>query len=148
MVFVDSNVLVFALGGPHPLRAEAAARLRAGFGRPAGLCTSSEVLQELLHIHLRRGEPDRFDDALALVRRAGIRIWPIEPEDLTLARALADVHPRLDARGLLHLAACRRRRASDLLTFDRPLAAAWTTPARRGPGAPAGRRSGKAVRRP
>lgn len=125
VIFVDSNVFLFALGGPSPLRDRAAARLRAAYEGPAGLCTSTEVLQEILHLQLRRGLPERFDRVLSFARRAPVEIWPVETEDLTLARALAEVHPRLEARDLLHLASCQRRQASDLLSFDRQLTAAW-----------------------
>lgn len=132
MTFVDSNVLLFALGGPSPLREEATARLRRAFEAPAGLATSTEVLQEILHLALRRGLPERFDRVLAFARRAPVEIWPVETADLTLARALAEVHPRLEARDLLHLASCRRRQASDLLSSDRQLTAAWRSTRRGG----------------
>ena len=39
---------------------------------------------------------------------------------------LAETHPMLETRDLVHLACCQRRKADGLATFDRGLAAAWT----------------------
>ena len=75
---------------------------------------------------LRRRLLERCDDAFGLVQRVVSDVWPMEPEDVALARTLADRHPELEARDLVHLACCLRRQATDLVTFDRGLAAAWT----------------------
>jgi hypothetical protein len=52
-------------------------------------------------------------------------VWPVEPDDVRLARSLVGRHPELGARDLLHLACCRRRGADEMKTYDRPLAAAF-----------------------
>jgi len=49
----------------------------------------------------------------------------VEPEDVRFARDLVARNPELEVRDLLHLAGCRRRGVADLMTFDRPLAAAF-----------------------
>ena len=53
-------------------------------------------------------------------------MWPVESEDVDLARALVASHPGLGARDLLHLACCTRRGVDRLKTFDRGLAAAFS----------------------
>ena len=122
MTFVDTNVFLLAAGSPHPLRERAVAALRG----ESGLVTSAEVLQEILHVFLRRGRLDLCDQVFQLAYRTVIEIWSVEPEDVSLARSLADSHPELESRDLIHLACCPRRRVSGLATFDRTLAAAWT----------------------
>jgi len=52
-------------------------------------------------------------------------VWPVEHADVKLARMLADTHPALGARDLLHLASCMRREVTSVKTFDRALAAAF-----------------------
>jgi predicted nucleic acid-binding protein len=52
-------------------------------------------------------------------------IWPLEVEDIRLARALIDRHPALGSRDLLHLACCKRREIHGVKTFDRGLAGAF-----------------------
>jgi predicted nucleic acid-binding protein len=54
MIFVDTNVLAYAVGRSHPLQEPA--RARAFFAESLTsqerLVTSAEVLQELLHMYL------------------------------------------------------------------------------------------------
>jgi hypothetical protein len=125
MIFVDTNVLVYAVGRPHPLRAEARAFFAESLETARPLATSAEVLQELLHVYLPVGRLDTLDAALALAGSLIGTTWAIEHEDVRQARALADVHRGLGARDLLHLACCRRRDVQGLKTFDRALAAAF-----------------------
>lgn len=124
MIFVDTNVFMYAVGRPHPLRDEA----RAFFEKPLRggrlqLCTSAEVLQELLHAYLPVGRVATLDAALTLARSRMDVIHPVRPEDVGLARALVAKHPELGARDLLHLAVCHARGVSRIKTFDRALAA-------------------------
>jgi hypothetical protein len=66
-----------------------------------------------------------LDAALALVDACTTSIWPLEAQDVRLARALIDRHPALSARDLLHLACCKRREVHGVKTFDRGLADAF-----------------------
>ncbi len=124
MTFVDANVFVYAVGGEHPLRAEAHRFLTRCAERGEPLATSAGVLQELLHVYLSVGRAATLDKALALVDRTVGTVWPVEAEDVRLARVLAYRHPGLSARDLVHLATCRRREISQIKTFDRALATA------------------------
>ncbi|MDP2959674.1 MAG: type II toxin-antitoxin system VapC family toxin [Longimicrobiales bacterium] len=124
MIFVDTNVFMYAVGREHPLRDEA----RAVFSDPRSgpsLVTSAEVLQELMHAYLPVGRLETLDAALELARGRVTTIWAVEAEDVELARGLAVKHPGLGARDLLHLACMMRRGATGVRTFDRALAAAW-----------------------
>lgn len=126
MIFVDTNVVVYAVGGAHPLRGQARRffeqQLKAG-RKP--LCTSAEVLQELLHIYLPVGRIETLNAARTLVESCVDIIWSVELEDVQLACMLAHRYPDLGARDLLHLASCHRRDVSDIKTFDPALAAAF-----------------------
>ena len=126
MIFVDTNVVMYAVGRAHPLRDPA----RAFFEQAVGdatmrLCTSAEVLQELLHAYLPVGRLETMDAALALARGTIDTVWAIEPEDVELARALIESHPELGARDLLHLGCCKRRGVVRAMTYDRALRAAF-----------------------
>lgn len=125
MTFVDTNVLMYAVGREHPLKAEARAFFVDALERRTPLATSAEVLQELLHAYLPVQRIETLDAALALAESAIPEIFPVEPEDVHLARSLVSRHPELDARDLLHLACCKRRDVTRMKTFDRPLAAAF-----------------------
>jgi uncharacterized protein len=121
--FVDTSVFVYAVGRPHPLRDPARDLLLEGAGS-GGLCTSSEVLQELLHVYLPVGRDADLQRAWTLARGIVTDVWPVEVEDVELARLGARSRPGLSARDLVHWASCKRRGVSRIHTFDRALKAA------------------------
>lgn len=126
MIFVDTNVFMYAVGRAHPLRA-GAQEFFAGAMEPSHepLCTSAEVLQELLHAYLAAGRTETLDDALRLAEGTMARVLTIEPEDVLFARNLAASLPALSARDLIHVAVCRRHGVERVKTYDRPLASAF-----------------------
>ncbi|HEY6878830.1 MAG TPA: type II toxin-antitoxin system VapC family toxin [Polyangiales bacterium] len=123
MIFVDTNVVMFAVGREHPLRAEAREFFESNLDAP--LCTSAEVLQELIHAYLPVQRMATLAAAFTLVERSVPQIFPIEAEDVRSALMLVDRHPELGSRDLLHLAICRRHAIKKIKTFDRALGAAF-----------------------
>lgn len=125
MIFVDTNVFMYAVGREHPLREPAQEFFERAMRKRSrsALCTSAEVLQELLHAYLPVQRMQTLDAALQLVEGVIDDVWPVEAEDVQLARVLADTRPGLGARDLLHVACCTRRAVKQIKTFDRALAA-------------------------
>ena len=52
MIFVDTNVFMYAVGKAHPLRSRARDFFTGSIQNVETLCTSAEVLQELMHAYL------------------------------------------------------------------------------------------------
>ena len=125
MVFVDTNVFMYFVGADHPRRDEARAFFIRARERDIRLVTSAEVLQEILHRCLRTGRSRVANAAFDLVDATVSEVWPVERQDIDMARGLSNQHPGLEARDLVHLACCIRREPRRLVTFDRGLAAAW-----------------------
>lgn len=125
VIFVDTNVLMYAVGGEHPLRPEARSFFLKSVEEQRPLATSAEVLQELLHAYLPVGRTETLDAAFRLVEGRIGTVWSVEEEDVRLARMLADRHASLGARDVLHLACCHRRDVTRAKTFDRALASAF-----------------------
>ena len=123
MIFVDTNVLMYAVGRSHPLQSIAREFFVESHRRQIPLCTSAEVLQELLHAYIAVERMDTLNAAFSLISRSRIEVWPLEREDATLAHQLAVQFPTLGTRDLCHLASCRRRGVSEIKTFDRALRA-------------------------
>ena len=123
MIFCDTNVFMYAVGRPHPLRGPAREFFVECQRNRTPLCTSAEVLQELVHAYLPVARLHTLDSALALIVRSRVKVWPLEEADVTLARQLSEQYPTLGARDLCHLASCRRRRVSAVKTFDHALRA-------------------------
>ena len=123
MIFVDTNVFMYAVAGriPSAIQRENSSPSAPDPTHP--LCTSAEVLQELAHAYLPVERVQTLDAALALITKSRVEVWPLEQEDVTLARQLHAQHPTLGARDLCHLASCRRRGVSEIQTFDQALSA-------------------------
>lgn len=117
-MFVDTNVFMYAVGRPHPLRTAANDFFAEAGINQTQLFTSVEVLQELLHVYLSRRRPNALQLAMELIERTNVVVWSLEPEDIALARRLYERHPNLSARDLCHLASCIRRGVSEIKTFD------------------------------
>ncbi len=125
MIFVDTNVFMYAVGRDHVLKDPARSFLTEAQANHDQLCCSAEVLQELLHAYLPVGRQQTLERAFSLIQGCVDQMWPVEAEDVELARTLIEKFSHLDARDLLHLACCRRRRVLRVRTFDRALAAAF-----------------------
>lgn len=126
MIFVDSNVLMYAVGREHPLRGPSREFFLEHMESGEALVTSAEVLQELLHAYLPVGRQEALDAALTLADSCIATVWDVTRYDVLLARALETRHPGLSARDLLHLACCQRRDVTRVETHDRALGAAFT----------------------
>lgn len=124
MVFVDTSVVMYAVGRNHPLRPPARRFFAAAMTDRQPLATSSEVLQELAHAYLPVERMQALAAALLLIDRTRTAVWPLERDDVILGIELAGRHPALDARDLCHLASCQRRGVTRIQTFDRALKAA------------------------
>ncbi|MCY4313683.1 MAG: type II toxin-antitoxin system VapC family toxin [Gammaproteobacteria bacterium] len=123
MIFVDTNVFMYAVGREHPLKPLAREFFLAANRDREQLATSAEVLQELTYCYLSVNRRETLDAALLLITKAQIQVWNLEGADVYLACQLHDQFPALSARDLCHLASCQRRNVSRIKTFDRRLAA-------------------------
>ena len=124
MVFVDTSVLMYAVGRKHPLRPTARRFFAEATRDQQPLAASSEVLQELAHAYLPVERMRALAAALQIVDRTRMEVWPLERDDVVLGIELAVRHPGLGARDLCHLASCQRRGVTRIKTFDRALRAA------------------------
>jgi len=125
MIFVDSNVYMYAVGKPHPLRTQAQAFFVESRKGGNILVTSAEVLQELIHVYLPVGRLQTLDHALELATQSSDRIFPIDSDAVLHARALSDQYPGLTARDLIHLSICQLHAVAEIKSFDRSLVSAF-----------------------
>jgi hypothetical protein len=128
VIFLDSNIFIYAVGRAHPLRDDAQRVFVEASKLGRRLVTSAEVLQELLHVYLPVGRTETLDAALKLATETVDEIFPVSAETVLFARDLAGQHPGLTARDLLHLSTCIRCGVRELKTFDRELRTAFKMP--------------------
>ena len=125
MIFVDSNVFIYAVGRSHPLKIEAQNFFLDSSHKGKRLITSAEVLQELLHVYLPVERMNTLDAAMELATQGVDEVIPIDSAAVLHARNLVDNFPGLTARDLLHLSICQLHKIKVLKTFDRNLQAAF-----------------------
>jgi uncharacterized protein len=125
MIFVDSNLYVYAVGRSHPLRSEAQKFFLDAAAKQTTLVTSAEVLQELLHIYLPVERIETLDNALQLAVETADQILDVNADAVIQAQMLADEFPFLSARDLIHLSVCRLNDITQIKTFDRNLASVF-----------------------
>lgn len=126
---------MYAVGRQHPLRDPARKFFAESQRNRTPLCTSAEVVQELVHAYLPVDRLGTLDAAMSLIAGSRIEVWPLVYEDVTLARKLHQQYPMLGARDLCHLASCRRRGVKEIKTFDQALGAVGeTSPVEEQPG--------------
>ena len=118
MIFVDSNIPMYLVGGDHPNKAAARLRLEQAIVDNEPLATDAEVLQELLHRYGAIGRRDAIGPAWNAIVGVVDVVHPIELEDVTRARRLVGSAATLSARDAVHLAVMQRRGISRILTFD------------------------------
>lgn len=117
--FIDTAVLMYAAGGPHPLRDPCRRLLRRVTQGDLEAVISAEVVQEILHRFTSIGRPDA---GTALARATLDLFAPVLPITHALMRRLPDLveqYPGLAARDLLHVATCQAEGISEIASPDR-----------------------------
>jgi len=117
--FLDANVLMYAAGSDHPLRAPCRQALTRAVEREVSLVTDAEVLQEILHRYFSIGRPE----AARTVHQAAVdlcdEVIPIAEEQTTRALELLLEHSELTPRDAIHVATMEYRGLEFLLSTDR-----------------------------
>jgi predicted nucleic acid-binding protein len=118
MVFVDSNVPMYVAGRDHPLRGPSVrflARARAG---EIEICTSTEVLQEVLYRYAALKRPDLAGSVYDLFVQLCPVVWPVTLADTDRARQMiADVRGT-SVRDAIHAAVMLNHDVTTIATFD------------------------------
>lgn len=121
MIVLDTSVLIYGVGGPHPLQAPARELISSVEEGSLAATTTPDVLQEFLHTHARR-RPRA--DVASLARGWLTLLTPLAistEEDLGPALRLFERHERLDAFDAI-LAAVAMREKATLISGDRAFA--------------------------
>lgn len=114
---VDANVFLYALGTEHryrdPCRDLVARLARAEIAGEL----SVEILQEVVHVRRRRGDPQASERAREIVAW-DVPVHSLELEDLVVALTLLDEHPDLPTRDAVHVATARNRGIDLIISTD------------------------------
>lgn len=122
MIVVDTTVLVYAVGGEHPLREPCRTIVRAVGDGSLIATTTVEVIQEFTHVRARR---QGRAESVALARSYATLLAPLLVLDETDLRAGLDLFARHQSLGAFDavLAAATMGRDAELVSADHGFAA-------------------------
>ena len=116
-VYIDSNIPMYVAGREHSCREPSRRFLERVRASEVEGCTSTEVLQEILHRYVaieRRGAiQPAFDALLGIVDE----VYPVELADVERAKSIVLGGSHVSPRDAIHLAVMERRRVSRILSL-------------------------------
>ncbi len=118
-VFLDANVLMYAVGSDEALRTRCQTALRAAVAQRVNLVTSAEVLQEILYRFFSINRPDSARTVYGTATELCSEILPVTERHTARALDLLLQHRRLSPRDALHVATMEDRGIRRLLSTDR-----------------------------
>ena len=119
VVFIDANIPIYAAGRAHPYKEPCAKILGLVAENPLVSVTDAEVLQELVHRYLAQ---DRWILGREVLRAFALvmqdRIEPVYAGDILAAADLADRHPGVSSRDMVHAAVMLRLEVEQVVSAD------------------------------
>ena len=119
VAFIDANVPIYAAGRKHPHKGPCGDILGLVAESPLSFVTDAEVLQELVHRYLAQ---DRWALGQEVLRAFALvmqdRIEPVYAGDILAAANLADRHPGISTRDLVHAAVMLRLEVEQVVSAD------------------------------
>ena len=118
MIFVDSNVPMYVAGRDHPLRARALRFMERARSGEIEICTSTEVLQEILYRYAAIGRIDLAAMVYDLFVQLCPTVLPVTLADTDRARAMLPRTPTISIRDAVHAAVMIDNGVTEIATFD------------------------------
>jgi predicted nucleic acid-binding protein len=119
MIFVDSNVPMYVAGRDHPLRGPAQRFLERARAGELDICTSTEVLQEILYRYAALKRLDLAGAVYDLFVQLCPVVLPVTLADTDRARRLLIDTAGISARDAVHAAIMLNHDLTEIATFDR-----------------------------
>lgn len=118
MVFVDSNIPMYIAGRDHPLRGPARRFLERARAGEIDICTSTEVLQEILYRYVALQRRDLAAAVYDLFVQICPVVFPVTLADTDRARRLVAASAAVGVRDALHVAVMLNNAVTEIATFD------------------------------
>lgn len=118
MIFVDSNVPMYVAGRDHPLRDPARRLLERARAGDVEICTSTEVLQEILYRYAALKRRDLAFAVYDLFVQICPVIFPVTLADTDRAKAVMMKTDGVSVRDAIHAAVMLNNSVSKIATFD------------------------------
>lgn len=118
MIFIDSNIPMYLVGGPHAHKSDSQRWLEQLASGRQRLVTDAEVLQEIMHryvtINRRSAIQTAFDALLGIVDE----VLAVDRAAMERAKEIIFGRHQISARDAVHLAVMEQHGIERILTFD------------------------------
>ena len=118
-VFVDSNIPMYVAGTDHPHRDPSVRFLEEAQDDGLELCTSTEVLQEILYRYAGLGRRELGARVYDLFVALMPEVFDVTLADTDLAKTILLSHAGISARDAVHAGVMINREVRVIATFDR-----------------------------
>lgn len=119
MIYVDSNVPMYLVGGDHPNKSRVIELSSRLIGSSEELVTSAESFQEIIHRYTAISDRVHLNAAYEALEAIVNLTADVAKADVDEARALSGHYPGRSSRDCLHVAVMRRLGCSRIWSFDR-----------------------------
>ena len=117
MIFIDSNIPMYLVGGPHPNKSDAQQWLEKLSTDRQRLVTDAEVFQEIMHRYVAINRREAIQPAFSALLRIVDEVFPIDRKAAERAKDIV-LGYQLSARDAVHLAVMELNGIDRILTFD------------------------------
>ncbi|MEK6656431.1 MAG: type II toxin-antitoxin system VapC family toxin [Nitrospirota bacterium] len=117
-VFLDANIIMYALGKEHPFKAPCRKYLEKIKEGELLVVSNTEVLQEILHRYFSIRMPDLAEAALEALKAFCREIYPIRLSEIEKAYGLLKEFPSINARDAVHAATMLNNSIEKILSVD------------------------------
>jgi len=118
MIFVDSNVPMYVAGRDHPLREPSRRFLDRARTGEIEICTSTEVLQEILYRYAALKRRDLAATVYDLFVQLCPVVFPVTLADTDRARNIITENDAVTVRDAIHVAVMVNNSVNEIATFD------------------------------
>ncbi|MGB7217828.1 MAG: type II toxin-antitoxin system VapC family toxin [Vicinamibacterales bacterium] len=118
MIFVDSNIPMYVAGRDHPHRDPSRRFLERARAGDIDICTSTEVLQEILYRYAALKRLDLAAAVYDLFVQLCPTVLPVTLADTDRAKTLMTGTPRVGARDAIHAGVMLNHDIDQIATFD------------------------------
>lgn len=116
--FLDANLIMYSLGGPHPLQNPSKRILNKIKQGVFQVVTNTEVLQEILYRYFSIRKPGLGELAYSAMINLCEKIIPVTVKDTDRALALLKEYPSITSRDAIHAATMLNNGVKDILSTD------------------------------
>jgi predicted nucleic acid-binding protein len=118
VIFVDSNIPMYLVGGPHSNKSAAQHWLERLSSERQRLVSDAEVLQEIMHRFAAIHRRDAIQPAFSALLKIVDDVFPVDRKAVERAKDILLGYPQLSARDAVHIAVMELNGVDTILTFD------------------------------